>query len=110
MSPVDAPVKVTELEKEKFNKVEIALVMLGVIGVGESANFERIEEDSQWLNDNFDTLKKELEGKVFAVKERRIIAAEDNIVILIKKLTEMGENPEEILIESIPPPEVGFIL
>ncbi|MFQ5909728.1 MAG: hypothetical protein ACE5IJ_03290 [Thermoplasmata archaeon] len=73
-------------------------------------NFEHLEEDGRWIQDNFDALRKEFEGKVFAVRRKRVIASNDNVVLLVKKLEEKGEDLTQTLIESIPPRDVSFIL
>lgn len=44
------------------------------------------------------------------MKGRKIIASDDNILFLLETLQKKGVNTEEILIESIPPRDLAFIL
>lgn len=70
----------------------------------------QLEEDSRWIGKNIKRLRREFEGKVFAVKKKQVIASDDNIVFLLEQLEKLGVNAEDILIESIPPRNVAFIL
>jgi len=69
-----------------------------------------IEEDSKWVSQRFDELKEKYEGKVFAVKNKRVICDAGNVQDLMKELDEKGEDVAFLLIESIPPKDVSFIL
>ncbi len=69
-----------------------------------------IETESRWVSDNLEKLKAQFEGKVFAVRGKRVIASSDSIVLLVQQLEETGENLEETVIESIPPRDLAFIL
>jgi hypothetical protein len=71
---------------------------------------KQLQEDSRWIEKNIKKLRKEFEGKVFAVKRKRVIASDDNIVFLLKQLEKLGVNADDVLIESIPPRDVAFIL
>lgn len=71
---------------------------------------KQLKEDSRWISENIKRLRREFEGKVFAVKRKRVIASDDDIVFLLKKLEKQGVNVEDVLIESIPPRNVAFIL
>lgn len=73
-------------------------------------HFEHFEEDSRWVTERLEDIKKEFEGKVFAVRKKSIIASDDNIEVLIRKLEESGENMDEVFIDSIPPKDLVFIL
>jgi hypothetical protein len=43
-----------------------------------SKDLERLEEDSEWVTQNYDRLKK-YQGKVVAVKNKDIIAVSENL-------------------------------
>jgi hypothetical protein len=70
---------------------------------------ERLEQDSVWVTQNYDSLRK-YQGKVVAIKNKAIIAVSDNIETLLKNLELKNENPACLLLESIPPKNVLFIL
>ncbi|MEM2907726.1 MAG: DUF5678 domain-containing protein [Candidatus Hadarchaeales archaeon] len=69
-----------------------------------------IEEDNKWLSENYDELKKKLEGKVFAVKNKKVVYEAETIEDLLRGLEEKGEDSTLLLIESIPRRDVSFIL
>ena len=73
------------------------------------ADLERLEKDSVWVTEQYDSLKK-YEGKVIAVKNQTIIAVSDNLEKLLKYLEKKKENPACLLLEAIPPKNVSFIL
>jgi predicted translin family RNA/ssDNA-binding protein len=67
-------------------------------------------EDSEWISRNYDELKKKYEGKIFAVRRKKVVAAAETVEELRKMLEARGENISFLLIESIPPKGVSFIL
>jgi len=75
--------------------------------------FERdvkcFEEDAQWLCANYDTLR-EYEGKVVVIKNKQIILAAESIEEAVKELKKRGEDAAFLLITSIPPKDLSFIL
>jgi hypothetical protein len=75
----------------------------------ETELLEKLDQDSSWVNDNYCDFQK-YRGKVIAVKERKIVAVQDDVELLLKKLEKMKENPAFLLIEAIPPENVAFIL
>lgn len=75
----------------------------------EKSELERLEEDSAWVTQHYDSLKK-FEGKVVAVKNKDIIAVSENLEKLLKDLENKNENAACLLLEAIPPKNVSFIL
>ena len=73
------------------------------------ADLERLEKDSVWVTEQYDSLRK-YEGKVIAVKNQTIIAVSDNLEKLLKDLEKKKENSACLLLEAIPPKNVSFIL
>ncbi len=71
---------------------------------------KKSEEDSQWVNEQYDKLRSKYEGKVFAVKNKNVISYADTVGELLKKLEKMGEKVGFLLIETIPPRDLSFIL
>jgi len=62
------------------------------------------EEDSKWLHNNFDLLRKrKLSGQFVAIKNKEVIAQGEDINLVIKQVQEKGEDPSYILIEYIYP-------
>jgi len=76
--------------------------------VSETELLERLIEDSKWISENYEELRK-YEGKVIAVKNKRIILASESILDLLNEL-EKKENAAYILVEAIPPKNASFIL
>jgi len=75
----------------------------------ETKTLMMLDNDSQWITENYDKLRK-YEGKVIAVKNKKIIQVSDTLEQLLKKLEEKKENSAFLLIEAIPPKGVSFIL
>jgi hypothetical protein len=71
---------------------------------------KKSEEDSNWVSEEYGRLRSKYEGKVFAVKGKRIISYADTMEELMKKLEQVGEDASLLLIESIPPRDLLFIL
>jgi len=62
------------------------------------------EEDSKWLYNNLDLLRKrKLSGQFVAIKNKEVIAQGEDINLVIKQVEKSGENPSYILIEYIYP-------
>jgi hypothetical protein len=74
-----------------------------------SEEVERLEEDSAWVTQHYEKLRK-YEGKVVAVKNKTIIAVSESIEGLLKELEAKKENTAWLLLEAIPPKDVSFIL
>jgi hypothetical protein len=68
------------------------------------------EEDSKWISEEYEKLRSKYEGKVFAVRNKTVICDADTAEELMGKLTGMSENVGFLLIESIPPKDLSFIL
>ena len=73
------------------------------------AHLEKLDQDSIWLNEHYDDFRK-YEGKVIAIKEKQIIAVQDDIEALLKELKKKNLDPAFLLIEAIPPENLAFIL
>jgi len=68
------------------------------------------EEDSKWLSKNCEELREKYEGKVFAIKNQKVIQTADSVEELVKKLEEKKEDVAFLLIEKLPPKDISFIL
>jgi hypothetical protein len=75
----------------------------------ETKTLMALDDDSQWVTENYDKLRK-YEGKVIAIKNKKIIEISDTVENLFKKLEQKKENSAFLLIEAIPPKGVSFIL
>jgi len=71
---------------------------------------KKSEEDSEWVGEEYDKLRTKYEGKVFAVKNKNVISHADTVEELVEKLEKMGEDVGFLLIETIPPRDLSFIL
>ena len=70
---------------------------------------EKLDEDSVWLNENYDAFQK-YQGKVIAIKNKQIIAMRDTLEELLEELEKKKEDPAFLLIQAIPPENIAFIL
>ncbi len=68
------------------------------------------EEDSKWLSEEYEKLRSKYEGKVFAVRNKKVVCHADTVEELTDKLQRTGENVGFVLIETIPPKDLSFIL
>jgi len=73
-------------------------------------SLEKAVEDSEWVSRKYDELIKKYEGKVFAVKNGKVIEDAATVEELCKKLEAKKEDTAFLLIESIPPKNASFIL
>ena len=73
------------------------------------AHLERLDQDSTWLNAHYDDLRR-YQGKIIAIKDKRIIAVQDSLEELLEELEKKSENPAFLLIHAIPPENIAFIL
>jgi len=74
------------------------------------AILKKSEEDSRWVSEEYEELRNKYEGKVFAVRNKNVISHADTVEELVRKLEKMGENVGLLLIETIPPRDLSFIL
>lgn len=75
----------------------------------ESEILKMLDEDSKWITENYEALKK-YEGKVIAIKNKRVIRVSDDLQKLLEELEADREDAAFLLIEAIPPKNVSFIL
>lgn len=68
------------------------------------------EADNEWISKSYEELKKKHEGKVFAVKNKKVVHEAETVDDLLKGLEKEGKNMAFLLIETIPPKNVSFIL
>lgn len=71
---------------------------------------KKSEGDSKWVSEEYDKLRTKYEGKVFAVKNKTVLSHADTVEELVEKLENMGEDVGFLLIETIPPRDLSFIL
>ena len=71
---------------------------------------KKSERDSKWVSEEYDKLRTKYEGKVFAVKNKTVLSHADTVEELVEKLENMGEDVGFLLIETIPPRDLSFIL
>ncbi|HID18240.1 TPA: hypothetical protein EYP27_01720 [Candidatus Bathyarchaeota archaeon] len=71
---------------------------------------KRSGEDSKWVSENYDEFQSKYEGKILAIKNKNIVCEADTMEELLNKLEERGENVGLLLIESVPPRNISFIL
>jgi len=70
---------------------------------------EKLDRDSIWLNEHYDELQR-FQGKVIAIKGKKVIAVQDSLEELLEELEKKNEDPAFLLIQAIPPENIAFIL
>jgi 2-polyprenyl-3-methyl-5-hydroxy-6-metoxy-1,4-benzoquinol methylase len=68
------------------------------------------EEDSKWISEKYDELRRKYEGKVFVVRNKNVIEHAESIEELLDKLEKKNENAAFLLIETIPRRDLSLIL
>jgi ABC-type phosphate/phosphonate transport system ATPase subunit len=68
----------------------------------------KMENNVQWFNLHYTSIREKYENKFIAIKDNRIIADADKVETLIKNIEKQGEDPGLTLIEFIP--EKGTVL
>lgn len=71
---------------------------------------DQTEKSRMWISRNYGELRKKYEGKAFAVVDEKVISAKDSIVDLVNEVKGKGIDSPNLLVESIPPKGVVFIL
>lgn len=67
-------------------------------------------QDSKWLNDNYDELKKEYAGRAIAIINQDIFHSDEDYIKLLDFLRENDIDPGEIFVEVFPEDDVAYIL
>ena len=68
------------------------------------------EDYGEWVDSNFDEIQARFSYRFIAVKEKTIIADAGDLIALLEKLTAMGEDLDEILIQFVHGKDFSFIL
>lgn len=69
-----------------------------------SPKLEEFEKDSRWFYSNIELLrKKNFTGKFVAIKNKEVVASDNNINLVIKSVEAQGENPSYLVIEFVYP-------
>ncbi len=71
---------------------------------------EAIEKNREWVSKNYQMLQSKYQGKVFAIKDKQIVAVSGNITELVDEVRAKGQDSATLLLESIPPKGVVYIL
>lgn len=76
----------------------------------ESQALIQAQKDAEYLNNSYDSLKKEYTNQYIAIKDGGVIANHENIATVIKILRVKKLDPAEILIEFVSPKDMLLIL
>jgi len=68
------------------------------------------EEDSKWFSEKYEELQGKYEGKVLAIKDKKVVGNAESVEELMDMVQKKGEDTAYVLIETIPPKDVTFIL
>lgn len=71
---------------------------------------ESFEKDTLWLHKNLDKLRPKFENKFVAVKNMDVVASDNNVEKVVKKLRDDQINPSFTVIEFIHKKGVQLIL
>ena len=74
-------------------------------------SIDEFEKDSKWFYENIDSLReKKYTEKFVAIKNKNVIASDNNLDIVVITIEKLGENPAYILIEFVYPKEAVVLL
>lgn len=68
------------------------------------------EKNRAWASKNYGELRTKYQGKVFAIRDEQIINSNDNITDLVTEVNAKEADAALVLMESIPPKGVVYIL
>ncbi len=71
---------------------------------------EEMEKSRNWIGKHYDELRAKYEGKVFAVKDERVVYSNESVTSLLEDVKKKGEDTALLVIESIPHKGVAYIL
>ena len=71
-------------------------------------SLKNFEEDSEWFHQNIDKLQESFSGQFIAIKNKKTIAADKKIDVVIEAVEKQKENPSLIFIEFVYPK--GYML
>ena len=65
---------------------------------------QEFEEDSKWFYENIEHLReRNLSGNFVAIKNKKVLASDKELNVVIKMIESQGENPAYVIIEFIYP-------
>lgn len=70
----------------------------------------KVERNRNWIAEHYDELRAKYEGKVFVVRDQKVLESSDNIEHLLEDVRKKGEDTALLTIESIPRKGVTYIL
>ncbi len=69
------------------------------------------EEDNKWFHEKVDFLRKQgFAGKFVAIKDKKVIATDKNIEVVVSTIEQQGQNPAYIVLEFVYPKETVILL
>lgn len=71
---------------------------------------ETTEKNRAWVSKNYEQLRNKYQGKVFAVKDEQVVASKERITELVDEVNTKEADAALVLMESIPPKGVVYIL
>jgi len=60
---------------------------------------ERLRADYRWISDNRDKLTQEFLNKYVAVKDKKVVASDEDAPSLLKQLRATGKKPDKFAVE-----------
>ena len=71
---------------------------------------KRTGKSREWIKEHYEELRAKHAGEVFVVRDEQLVATSKNILELLKEIEKKGENPTFLVMDSIPPKGLSFIL
>jgi len=68
------------------------------------------EQNERWFNEHFEELRKGYGSKFFAIKDQRVLVAEEDFEKVLDIIKEKNIDINEVFVASIPPRGVASIL
>lgn len=76
----------------------------------ELKSLARIESDGKWLQSHLDEIRAKFVNQFVAVRNRQVIAHDNDPEVLIKSIKSEKEEPNEVLIEFIHKKDLKILL
>ena len=69
-----------------------------------------LRRDSNWFLDNYDSIQHQYSGMAIAIVNEEVIYAESDYEKFLEHIRQLGYDPTEIIIETIPDEDAAYIL
>ncbi len=84
-----------------YSLITICYILLEELKMMDIELLNRADNDLEWFDKHYGELRERYDNKFIAIRSKKVIGVDEDIVKLVKKLKEMGENPSQTFIKHI---------